>query len=68
MGAHVLGDQGHGGIVQAVCGEALVKALQEEIEHPDSLPHARHERDSRRRAFFGPPTRASTSSMRRSRR
>ena len=46
MGAHILAIKDMAGLCRPYAAEKLVKALREEVGHPDPLPHARHQRRS----------------------
>ena len=48
MGAHILAIKDMAGLCRPYAAQKLVKALKEEIGHPDSFPHARHQRHQRR--------------------
>ncbi len=44
MGAHILGDQGHGRPLPPLRGAGAGEGAEGRDRHPDSFPHARHER------------------------
>ena len=53
MGTHILAIKDMAGLCKPYAAYALVKALRDEIDVPDSLPHARHIRDQRRVGVAG---------------